>query len=133
MGIKKDIENDYKVKFNYHRIAAVEIFKDGRDIQLRIITESYVNKEARLAGAKAVKVENIINHADFAMAPFYALLKAKFPMFMNGLDDFDDDIEPVQETKPDASFTQQSPQGELLARWTENDLIEAINKGSEEE
>ncbi|MCQ2590791.1 MAG: hypothetical protein MJ179_10240 [Treponema sp.] len=133
MGIKKDIQNDYHVNFNYHRIAEVAIFKNDRDIQLHIITESYVSKEARLAGAKAVKVENVIQHADFALSPFYALLKAKFPMFQNGTDDLDDEIEEAQETKPDTCYTQQSPQGDLIAHWSENDLIEKANKTNDKE
>ena len=133
MGIKKDIENEYRVNFNYHRIAEVAIFKNDRDIQLSIITESYVDKEARLTGAKAVRVENIIQHADFALAPFYALLKAKFPMFQNGLDDFDDDIGEKTETKPDVCYTQQTTQGNLIANWTENDLIAKANYTDKEE
>ncbi len=133
MGIKKDIENEFRANFNYHKIAEVTIFKQGRDMQLRIITESYVDKAARLAGARAVKVENIIQHADFAMTPFYALLKAKFPMFANGIDDFDDDIEPLQESQPAPFFTQQTASGDLIDHWNENDLIEAINNNESEE
>lgn len=131
MAIKKDIENEYKAKFNYHKISEVRIFASEGDISLFITTESYVDKEARHSGAKAVKMENIITHADFAMSPFYALLKAKFPMFQNGIDDLDEDTEKT-ETRPETLFTQQTPAGDLIDRWNEEDLIEKHNNESEE-
>lgn len=76
-------------------------------------------------------MENIITHADFAMSPFYALLKAKFPMFQNGIDDLDEDTEKT-ETRPETLFTQQTPAGDLIDRWNEEDLIEKHNNESEE-
>lgn len=122
MGIKKEIENEYKAKFNYHKISEVRIFTVNGVSQLRITTESYVDKEARKAGAKAVKTENIIENADFALTPFYALLKAKFPMFQDGEDDFNDEWKTIEESRP--QYTQQTPSGELLAQWEEAEIIE---------
>ena len=122
MAISKDIQTEYQTIFKYHRISDVNIFTVDNDIQIRIVTESYASKEARMNGARAVYTENIIEHADFAMAPFYALLKAKFPMFADGEDDFDDAWkEKIQQA---AKFTQQTPQGDLLAQWEESELIE---------
>lgn len=116
MAITKDIKNEYQATFKYHKISDVSILNvDGRT-QLRITVKSYVDKEARKNEARAVITENIIENADFAMTPFYALLKAKFPVF-NGTDDFDDEWKNKDESH--ARFTQQSPDGSLIAQWEE--------------
>lgn len=122
MAIEKEIENEYQAKFNYHKISEVRLFNIDGDIQLHIMTESYVSKEARMSGAKAVKTENIIQHADFAMTPFYALLKAKFPLFKDGIDLLEDNE--VQETKPETEYVQQTPAGNLIDAWKESDREE---------
>lgn len=122
MGIKKEIENEYKAKFNYHKISEVRILTVNGVTQLRIMTESYVDKDARKAGAKAVKTENIIENAEFALNPFYALLKAKFPMFQDGEDDFSDDWKGAESGKP--QYTQQTPSGDLIAQWEEAEIID---------
>lgn len=117
MAINKELENQYQVKFNYHKIHSVRILTDEDGIQLRIVTASYANKEARKNGAKAVLTENIIQNADFAMNPFYALLKAKFPSFSDGLDDFDD----AWKSAPGrVLYAQQTMEGQTIQQWTEN-------------
>lgn len=131
MAIEKEIQNEYMAVFKYHRISDVEIFTVDGDIQLRIVTESYIDKEARKQGARAVKTENIIEHADFAMTPFYALLKAKFPMFYDGTDDFDDAWKEVPVNR--AKFTQQTNDGKLLQQWQEGSEEPAEEIESEEE
>lgn len=117
MAIVKSIENEYKAKFDYHKVSDIHILVTDNDIQLRIIVDSYVNKEARKQGARAVQTENIIQHADFAVKPFYELLKAKFGMFQDGEDDYDDAWKTAEDTPP--LFTQQTPDGELIGQWTE--------------
>lgn len=86
MALIKEIENSYGVTFNYHKIGDVRILKTKAGTQLRITVESYLDKEARRNGKQPIKTEAIIEHAEFALDPFYALLKAKFPEF-SGLDD----------------------------------------------
>lgn len=88
MAIIKDVETSYGTIFNYHKIGDVKIIKTNDEIQLRITVESYLNKEARIEGKQPVITEAIILNADFALNPFYALLKAKFPEF-EGIDDMD--------------------------------------------
>lgn len=131
MAIQKQIRNEYAAVFTYHRISDVEIFTVDGDVQLRIVTESYIDKEARKNGARAIKTENIIEHADFALTPFYALLKAKFPMFFEGTDDFDDDWKEKPVKK--ACFTQQTADGKLLQKWQEGLREPDFTEESEEE
>lgn len=130
MAIVKSIENEYKAKFDYHKVSDIHILVTDNDIQLRIIVDSYVNKEARKQGARAVQTENIIQHADFAVKPFYELLKAKFGMFQAGVDDYDDAWKTAEDTPP--LFTQQTPDGELIGQWTEEpENEEAAGKETE--
>ncbi|MCQ2242086.1 hypothetical protein [Treponema sp.] len=117
MAISKDIENEYRATFKYHKIREVKIWNTEDGPAIRIVTESYIDKEARKTGAKAVLTENIIQNADFALTPFYALLLSKFPMFAGGTDDFDDEWK--EGVKPEPLFTQQTASGQMLAQWKE--------------
>lgn len=123
MAIQKDVLTEFNTTFRYHKIVEVNILTTDAGIQLRIVTDSYLDKESRQKGARAIRMENIISGADFALSPFYGLLKAKFPMFAEGDDDFEDSwkkpeypVEPV--------FTQQTPRGDLIAQWKETDKEE---------
>lgn len=117
MALTKGIENIYGASFNYHKISDVKIVVSDNGIQLRIIVDSFVDKDARKAGKKPVRTENIIEGADFALTPFYMLLKAKFGDFADASDDFDDAWK--NKVTPQVIYTQQTPQGELLSKYRE--------------
>ena len=117
MALTKGIENIYGASFNYHKISDVKIVVSDNGIQLRIIVDSFVDKDARKAGKKPVRTENIIEGADFALTPFYMLLKAKFGDFADATDDFDDAWK--NKVTPQVIYTQQTPQGELLSKYRE--------------
>jgi hypothetical protein len=53
------------------------------------------------------------------MSPFYALLKAKFPDYNDGNDDFDDAWK-IKNTQP-AIFVMQSKEGKLLDKRIEEE------------
>lgn len=118
MALTKGIENIYGASFNYHKISDVKIVVSDNGIQLRIIVDSFVDKDARKAGKKPVRTENIIEGADFALTPFYMLLKAKFGDFADATDDFDDAWK--NKVTPQVIYTQQTPQGELLSKYRES-------------
>ncbi len=118
MALTKGIENIYGASFNYHKISDVKIVVSDNGIQLRIIVDSFVDKDARKAGKKPVRTENIIEGADFALTPFYMLLKAKFGDFADATDDFDDAWK--NKLTPQVIYTQQTPQGELLSKYRES-------------
>ena len=118
MALVKGIENSYGVKFSYHKIDNVKIVVTDKGIQLRMTVDSYVDKDARKNGKKPVRTENIIEGADFALTPFYMLLKAKFADYADADDDFIDDW---KETKPaKITYTQQTPQGDLISHYEES-------------
>ncbi|MCF0124833.1 MAG: hypothetical protein HUJ68_03605 [Clostridia bacterium] len=130
MAIFKEIENEFKAKFNYHKIKEVRIIQTEEGTQLRILTESYVNKDARIEGAKAILIENIIEKADFAVKPFYEILKAKFEMFKDGEDDFEDNWK--QKNVQKSVFSIQNQNGELIKQWSEIDSEDIEFKVSEQ-
>ena len=119
MAITKGIENIYGVSFDYHKLVDVRIkVKDG-DTTLYMTVESYRDKDARKEGKQPVRTENIILHADFALAPFYALLKAKFKDFSGASDDFE---QVEKSTVSEAVYLQQTPQCKPISRFTESEL-----------
>lgn len=122
MAIQKNVLTEFNTEFKYHKIVEVNILSNDNGIQLRIVTDSYLDKESRQKGARAIRMENIISGADFAFSPFYNLLKAKFPMFADGDDDFEDSWKGVE--KPEVMYTQQTPRGELINQWKENEREE---------
>lgn len=115
MAIKKSIQNEYGADFVYHKISEVRIINNGGDIQVRMVVESYLDEESRRSGKAATRTENIIQHADFAMTPFYALLKAKFPQYQDA-EDLMNDEETDRQT---AVMTRQTESGKLLDQWVE--------------
>ena len=119
MAIDKAVENEYGAAFNYHKIKEVRIVNDAnKGIQIFMTVYSYLNKQARIDGKQPTVRQCIIDNADFAMTPFYALLKAKFEDFSAGADDMDNSFKgEVKEAIPE--FTEQTGQGQLISRWTE--------------
>lgn len=119
MAINKDVENEYGAEFNYHKLREVRIINDDKvGIQLSMTVYSWINKEARIARKVPCVRRCIINGADFAMTPFYALLKTKFPEFTDGIDDFDNDFK----GNPAASapvFFEQTADGKTFDTWQE--------------
>lgn len=119
MAIDKQVENEYGAKFAYHKLREVRIVNaDGIGVQLTLTVQSWINKEARIEGKKPTTRQCIIMAADFAMTPFYQLLKAKFPEFEEGADDMDNSFKGEQpEKKPE--FISQSNTGHVFDRWQE--------------
>lgn len=118
MAIEKNVENVYGAKFNYHRISEVKLLNQDGEIQLRIVVDSYVDQNARLNGKKPVRTENIILHADFALAPFYALLKAKFQDYS----DSEDVFEEIERLVQPAEMIQQTVDGRLISHVKEGEV-----------
>lgn len=116
MAVIKDIENVYGAEFNYHKIKSVTLNSINGNIVLKIVVASWINKEARLNGKNPVLTENIINNADFAMNPFYSLLKAKFKSYENSDDDWER-LSPSARGK--SSYTQLTPAGQIISQYTE--------------
>lgn len=121
MAIVKGIENIYGAKFSYHKLSDVRIAVTANGIQLRMIVESYMDKDARKTGKQPVRTENIIENADFALTPFYKLLKAKFADYAGSEDDFEDSwkTNELEETKKKITYTQQTVQGKLISKYEE--------------
>lgn len=117
MAIVKGIENIYGAKFSYHKLSDVRIAVTANGIQLRMIVESYMDKDARKTGKQPVRTENIIENADFALTPFYKLLKAKFEDYAGSEDDFEDSWKPAADKN--IVLTQQTPQGQLISKHEE--------------
>lgn len=116
MALKKEITNEYGVDFQYHKISDVRIINKDGDVQIRMIVDSYLNEEQRRSGKASIRTENIIQHADFALTPFYALLKAKFPQYENA----EDVVEETTDAIP-AIMTQQSMDGKLISQTKEGE------------
>lgn len=130
MAIDKAVENEFGAEFTYHKLRDVRVVNDDRiGVQLTLTVQSWLNKQARIDGKEPTVRQCIISNADFAMTPFYALLKAKFPDFASGADDYDnkfkepdntaDAKQPAEKVQP--VFTVQTAQGRLLDRWNENE------------
>ena len=118
MAILKDVENEYGVEFHYHKLREVRVINDGDCVQLVLTVYSWIDKQARIDGKQPCARQCIINGADFALNPFYALLKAKFSEFTNGENDFDDAFKGNR--KPvEPEFFDQTPQGKLFKAWKE--------------
>lgn len=131
MAIDKQVENEYGAKFTYHKLREVRVINDDAiGVQLALTVQSWLDKQARIDGREPTVRQCIIMHADFAMTPFYALLKAKFPDFAEGIDDFDNDFKAVkvpeaaklrksENAQVQAEYTEQTMQGKLISRWRE--------------
>lgn len=129
MAIDKAVENEFGVQFTYHKLRDVRVINDDNTgVQLILTIQSWLDKQARIDGKQPTVRQCIISNADFAMTPFYALLKAKFTDFAQGADDMDNgfkaaklnaakDAPEVQ--KKDPIYTVQTAQGALMKRWKE--------------
>jgi hypothetical protein len=127
MAIDKAVENEYGAEFSYHKLREVRIINDDKiGVQLTLTVYSWLNKQARVEGKQPTVRQCIINDADFAMTPFYALLKAKFPEFSAGADDFNNDFKPEREAN--VRFVEQTGRGELIKRWEEKDDFNGGNE-----
>lgn len=122
MAINKEIENEYGANFRYHKLREVRIINDDKiGVQLTMTVYSWLDKQARIDGKQPTVRQCIIDGADFAMTPFYALLKAKFSNFDDGKDDFDNSFKAVEGGAPLSSFTEQTALGRVINRWQEPD------------
>lgn len=122
MAISKNVENEYGAKFNYHKLQNIRIVNGSSGVQMTLTVQSWIDKQARIDGKQPTVRQCIISNADFALTPFYALLKAKFPDFTNGTDDFNNDFKKqsvAAEKASDVSYTVQTAQGQLFDRWQE--------------
>jgi hypothetical protein len=118
MAIDKAVENEYGAAFQYHKIREVRIVNDEQaGIQIFMMVFSYLDKQARIDGKQPTIRQCIIDNADFAMTPFYALLKAKFKDFA-GTDDMDNSFKGEKLAGP-VTLVQQTLNGKLLNKETE--------------
>lgn len=132
MAIDKQVENEYGAKFTYHKLREVRIINDDNiGVQLTLTVQSWLNKQARIDGKMPTVRQCIISNADFAMTPFYALLKAKFEEFSHGTDDFDNSFKVpeggTETLSGDVEYTMQTAQGKLLSRRKESAEDDAVN------
>ena len=120
MAIAKEVENEYGVNFTYHKLHDVRVINDdGAGVCVVMTVFSWIDKEARINGKQPTKRQCIIDGADFAMTPFYALLKAKFPAFTDGENDMDNSFKgEIEPGKP--HFFDQTAQGKLFGTWEES-------------
>lgn len=122
MAINKIILGQDGFDRTYHKIQDVHILiGDTGKIQLQMVVASWKDKDARKSGKEALFRQCSIVGADFAMTPFYALLKAKFPDYDDGNDDFDDVWK--NKAKEPAVMVVQSRDGKLLSKCVEKDDI----------
>lgn len=122
MAIDKQVENEYGAQFTYHKLREVRIINNSSNgVQLTLTVQSWLDKQARIDGKQPTVRQCIIMAADFAMQPFYALLKAKFPEFNDGNDDFDNSFKGAipEDKKPE--FISQTNNGRVFNRWQEKD------------
>lgn len=119
MALKKGIENLYGVEFSYHKVVQVRLQSGNEGVQLKIVTASWRDKQARIEGKKPIVTENVIENASFALNPFYSLLKAKFPDFS----DAEDDWETFALSIRPAVCIQQTAEGKLISRSEDKEDI----------
>lgn len=119
MAIQKGIENEYGAKFNYHKLRDVRVVNDEKSgIRVIMNVYSWIDKEARTSGKKPTVRQCIIDNADFALTPFYALLKAKFEDFADGADDFNNDFKGDAAALP-VKMIEQTMNGKLIKKVVE--------------
>ena len=118
MAINGKVENEYGAKFEYHKLREIRIINDDvKGIQIYMTVQSWIDKQARIEGKQPTVRQCIIDNADFAMSPFYALLKAKFTDFA-GVDDMDNGFKVKKADKPVRLF-EQTLNGKLLYKGEE--------------
>lgn len=119
MAIDMPVENEYGAQFNYHKLREVRIINsENTGVQLTLTVDSWLDKQARIDGKQPTVRQCVIQGADFAMTPFYALLKAKFTEFSDGTDDFDNSFKAGTEM-PVPEYIEQTMRGQLISRRRE--------------
>ena len=119
MAIDMPVENEYGAQFNYHKLREVRIINSEKTgVQLTLTVDSWLNKQARIDGKHPTVRQCVIQGADFAMTPFYALLKAKFVEFGPGADDFDNSFK-NENKSGDTEYIMQTTHGEVITRRRE--------------
>lgn len=119
MAIEKDVENEFGVAFNYHKIREVRLINDDKGVQLVLTVYSWANRKARTEGKQPSVRQCVILEADFALAPFYALLKSKFPDFDLGTDELKNGFKKAR-VKNQVELIEQTGTGKLISRRIEN-------------
>lgn len=129
MAINKGVETEYGAQFFYHKLRSIQIVNDDNTgVQLVLTVYSWVDKQARITGKQPCVRECIVNGADFAMAPFYKLLKAKFPDFTSGADDMDNSFK--EEVNGDPLYVVQTGHGDLIGKWKEDQEAEDVKSNN---
>ena len=119
MAINKNVENEYGAEFTYHKLRDVRVINnDDGHVQVIMNVYSWLDKQARIEGKQPTIRQCLIDNADFAMTPFYALLKAKFEDFSDGNDDFDNSFKAGVSDLP-MTLTEQTLNGKLINRKVE--------------
>ena len=119
MAIDKAVENEYGAKFMYHKLHDVRVINNDKGgVQVVMNVYSWINKQARIDGKQPTIRQCIIDNADFAMTPFYALLKAKFEDFTDGADDFNNDFKGNKQPLP-MKMIEQTLNGKLIKKVVE--------------
>ena len=119
MAIDMPVENEYGAKFNYHKLREVRIINSDKiGVQLTLTVDSWLDKQARIDGKQPTVRQCVIMGADFAMTPFYALLKAKFAEFGPGQDDFDNSFKGETQSS-DTEYIMQTTHGQIINRRSE--------------
>lgn len=97
MAIEKELDTDFGIQANYHKMTEVHLLECG---QLRMRIDSYPTIQQRIDGKEPmVKKEYVIEKADkIILGAFYSLLKASFPEFADATDMLDDSWKAVPET-----------------------------------
>ena len=127
MAIENAVENEYGVDFMYHKIREVRVINDDQiGVQLTMTVYSWRDKAARIEGKQPTVRQCIISGENFALSPFYILLKSKFPEFTEGSDDFDNSFKALAESEP--QFFETSGNGKLINKWVEKSASEAADE-----
>lgn len=125
MAINHPVENEYGAQFNYHKLREIRIINSEKiGVQLTLTVESWLDKQARIDGKQPTVRQCVIQGADFAMTPFYALLKAKFAEFGPGADDFDNSFKGEKQSG-DTEYIMQTTHGQIINRRREAAPAEA--------
>jgi hypothetical protein len=119
MAIDMPVENEYGAKFDYHKLREVRIINSDKiGVQLTLTVDSWLNRQARIDGKQPTVRQCVIMGADFAMEPFYKLLKAKFSEFSDGADDFDNSFKAVKQ-EGGTEYIEQTVHGKVISRRSE--------------
>lgn len=125
MAINHPVENEYGAQFTYHKLREIRIINSDKiGVQLTLTVESWLDKQARIDGKQSTVRQCVIMGADFAMTPFYTLLKAKFAEFGPGADDFDNSFKD-SEKSGDTEYIMQTTHGKIINRRREAAPAEA--------